>query len=127
MGEIKFSYTEIAKQALHKFVQDEYGMTLKELAELVNAKQEGRCVVLPCAIEAGQHIFVIEPAERTGTASDSVWCNTVISFTHKGIFYKNGLYFPVYFEPFDKFGKTWFLDRESAEAKLKEIEENGLP
>lgn len=48
MPEIKFSYTEIAKQALHKFIQDEYGMTLKELAELVNAKQEGCCVVLPC-------------------------------------------------------------------------------
>lgn len=106
--------------------------TVEELAELVKAKQDGRCVVLPCKV--GDTIYRVaydcaggikyNPFNEHGVsyAEPCLKCNTYPCDIHKAIYEikavssiwimenaKNG-----------NFGTKYFLTHEEAEAALKE-------
>lgn len=95
---------------------------LDRLKELVEADRDGRYIVKPYKVFAGQSIWVIEPESRTGVKT-KVWKNTVKGFDESGVFYQR-YDCPVYHELFEDFGKTWFLNEELANDVLKG-EENG--
>ncbi len=91
--------------------------TVEELAELVKAKNDGRCVVLPCTI--GDTVYFIK------TLSDSKDSRVIEPFEvcYAIIGYSSGA--TIYNEyshrlSVNNFGVLWFLTREEAEAKLRE-------
>ena len=101
---------ENAMNCIKNVLMDKYGMTLDELAELCKAKQEGLLVELPCKI--GDAVYCVVPDfEETG--SEHRFCKFKIEQKafklHHAEFY----------------GRTVFLDSESAEARLKEVRNNG--
>ena len=90
---------------------DEYDTD--RLAEIVRAEKEGRCVVLPCKV--GDMVYSAFPL--CGVNSHQI---RKIEIDADGGFACSALMIP-----FSDFGKTVFLAREEAEAKLKERENNG--
>lgn len=94
------------------------------LEELCNAERDGRCVVLPC--KRGQHVFILrgsnicegEVISVTGKMRNGyfeIWTTIVYTWSGKKYDYEvRGNYGA------SSFGKTVFLTRAEAEAKLKE-------
>lgn len=78
------------------------------------------CIVLPCKVDAGNLIHVIESEIRTGLQT-RVYVNRVIGFTSSEILYQHDSCTPIYSEPFTLFNETWFLDKELAEKKCKRL------
>lgn len=93
------------------------GTPLKHLFELSKAEAEGHLVVLPCKV--GDTVFY-------AFENEDVFCGKVYAIsTCDGtnwfsVRYDSGLR---YDHTWDEIGKTVFLTREEAEAKLKEEEE----
>lgn len=126
---------ENAMNCIKNVIMEEYGMTLDELAELCKAKQEGRLVELPCKdwlelVFGEQEVFWAidddyeEEKIREITVRNEerfLWFNGWKTVLFNGTD-ENGLDYE--FSPED-IGKTVFLDRESAEAKLKEVKNDG--
>lgn len=97
--------------AIEDILGDDYD--LARLAELAQADRDGRCVVLPC--KAGDTVYSAFPL--CGVSSHQI---RKIEIDADGSFACSALMIP-----FSDFGKTVFLTREEAEAKLKERENNG--
>lgn len=98
--------------------------TVEEFAELVEAKQDGRCVVLPCKV--GDTVWYLDRCESlppkvvSGTVDGYLWfrlCGFALNVVwsepimgHFGYSRKE--------MPFTQIGKTVFLTREEAETAL---------
>ena len=94
---------------------------LDRLRELAQADRDGRCVVVP--VKLGQPVYCLQDYfnDATMKSEKRVKCRLVdfIPVASK-LFESNGLIYQ-----FSEIGKTVFLTREEAEAKLKERENNG--
>lgn len=86
---------------------------IDRLRELAQADRDGRCVVLPC--KAGDTVYSAFPLCEVSSHQIRK-----IEIEADGSFACSALMIP-----FSDFGKTVFLTREEAEAKLKEREKNG--
>ena len=110
-GVINVKYASQHETAIHRLVTiedilgDEYD--LDELREMVQAKREGRCVVLPC--KPGNTVW---SANVFGVSSHVI---RRIELNQDGDFACSMLMFP-----FEDFGNKVFLTREAAEAAMKE-------
>lgn len=81
----------------------------KHLAELAQAKQDGRLVVLPC--KAGDHVWV----DGREAVVENFFGYETERYLHAQ-FYDNMQYIDI---PFTEIGKTVFINREEADAALK--------
>ena len=95
--------------AIEDILGEEYD--LDELREMVQAKREGRCVVLP--VKPGNTVW---SANVFGVSSHVI---RRIELNQDGDFACSMLMFP-----FEDFGNKVFLTREAAEATLKEREKD---
>ena len=93
--------------AIEDILGDEYD--LDELREMVQAKREGRCVVLPC--QPGDRIWI---DGRKAIIEEFFGYKTERYFHAQ--FYDNMQYIDV---PFEEIEKTVFLTRADAEAALR--------
>ena len=93
---------------------DEYD--LDELRELVQAKREGRCVVLPCKVEDDVYINILGRTLPFTVISISQMASTPTFKAQHGIRL-------VYIFKADDVGETVFLTREDAEAALRREQE----
>lgn len=96
---------------------------LDRLRELVKADRDGRCVVMPCKLH--DKVFFVENGCVKETEVDSFhnWTSgrwKISIHTDRMFDHWKG-----YEIDFSGIGKTVFLTREEAEAKLKERENNG--
>lgn len=85
---------------------------IDRLRELAQADRDGRCVVLPCKFGDSVYFALLGRVIEKSVFS-------VVAFSNSQRIYCNGT--SEYFRPEDV-GKTVFLTREEAEAKLKERE-----
>lgn len=97
---------------------DEHG-GIDHLVALDEAAMENRLILLPDRFYVGQHIWVIESSFRTGNPT-AVIRNTVKGFDHAGIYYRYDSSTPVYYERWEDFNKTFFVDRDIADKVFKE-------
>ena len=136
-GVINVKYASQHETAIHRlaYIEDILGdeYDLDELREMVQAKRDGRCVVLPCKDWLGivfgdQEVFYgidkdyeENPIREISVDSSSrcTWYNGWESVVLKG-YDENG--FDWEFSPED-IGKTVFLTREAAEEALKAREQ----
>lgn len=120
-GVINVKYASQHESAIHRLVtiEDILGgeYDLGELREMVQAKREGRCVVLPCKIDDDVYINLF------GRTLDA----TVISIpelastpTYKAMY---GIRLCYIFKA-DDVGRTVFLTREATEEALKAREQD---
>lgn len=117
---------ESAMNCIKNVIMEEYGMTLNELAELCKAKQEGRLVELPCILGAQVWYLTGNPSMTNRLCFDRVDYAKAVGFywDERGLqirldsFHGNHGTYGFY-------GKTVFLDRESAEARLKGVQNDG--
>ena len=106
--------------AIEDILGDEY--ELDELREMIQAKREGRCVVLPCKV--GDEIY--QPTRnfistfRVRYIEISACGNLFINTSLEDGIVFNGLGFPE-----SELGKTVFLTRSEAENALKAREQDG--
>ena len=124
MAEFKIDVEAIGKKCFEYFegvLLEKYGMTLDELAVLCNAKQEGRLFMSDVAL--GGEVYYVP------TFNGNPYCGVksghvqAVAFTKSGKrvkireYHAHNQYFML--------GKTVFIDSESAETKLKEMQKNG--
>ena len=107
--------------AIEDILGDDYD--LDRLRELARADREGRCVVLPCKLH--DKVFFVENGRVKETEVDSFhnWTSgrwKISVHTDRMFDHWKG-----YEIDLSGIGKTVFLTREEAEAKLKEREKNG--
>lgn len=107
---------ENAMNCIKNVLMEEYGMTLDELAELCKAKQEGRLFMSDVAL--GGEVYYVP------TFNGKPYCGVKSGHVQAVAFTKAGKRVKIrehhaHNQDF-MLGKTVFLDRESAEAKLKE-------
>lgn len=122
-GVINVKYASQHETAIHRLVTiedilgDEYD--LDELREMVQAKREGRCVVLPCKVEDDVYINILGRTLPFTVISVSQMASTPTFKAQHGIRL-------VYIFKADDVGETVFLTREDAEAALRrEQDEKG--
>ena len=96
--------------AIEDILGDEYD--LDELREMVQAKREGRCVVLPCKVEDDVYINILGRTLPFTVISISQMASTPTFKAQHGIRL-------VYIFKADDVGKTVFLTRAEAEAALR--------
>ena len=122
---INVKYASQHETAIHRLaaIEDILGddYDLDRLRELAQADREGRCVVVP--VKLGQPVYCLQDYfnDATMKSEKRVKCRLVdfIPVASK-MFETNGVIYQ-----FSEIGKTVFLTREEAEAKLKERENNG--
>ena len=100
--------------AIEDILGDEYD--LDELREMVQAKREGRCVVLPCKIDDDVYINLFGRTLDATVISISELASTP---TYKAMY---GIRLCYIFKA-DDVGRTVFLTREAAEEALKAREQ----
>ena len=100
--------------AIEDILGDEYD--LDELKEVVQAKREGRCVVLPCKIDDDVYINLFGRTLDATVISISELASTP---TYKAMY---GIRLCYIFKA-DDVGRTVFLTREAAEEALKAREQ----
>ena len=119
-GVINVKYASQHETAIHRLVTiedilgDEYD--LDELREMVQAKREGRCVVLPCKIDDDVYINLFGRTLDATVISISELASTP---TYKAMY---GIRLCYIFKA-DDVGRTVFLTREAAEEALKAREQ----
>ena len=96
--------------AIEDILGDEYD--LDELKEMVQAKREGRCVVLPCKVEDDVYINILGRTLPFTVISISQMASTPTFKAQHGIRL-------VYIFKADDVGETVFLTRAEAEAALR--------
>lgn len=96
--------------SIEDILGDEYG--LDRLRELVQAKREGRCVVLPCKVEDDVYINILGRTLPFTVISISQMASTPTFKAQHGIRL-------VYIFKADDVGETVFLTRAEAEAALR--------
>ena len=115
-GVINVKYASQHETAIHRLVTiedilgDEYD--LDELREMVQAKREGRCVVLPCKVEDDVYINILGRTLPFTVISISQMASTPTFKAQHGIRL-------VYIFKADDVGETVFLTREEAQAALR--------
>ena len=115
-GVINVKYASQHETAIHRLVTiedilgDEYG--LDELREMVQAKREGRCVVLPCKVEDDVYINILGRTLPFTVISISQMASTPTFKAQHGIRL-------VYIFKADDVEETVFLTRAEAEAALR--------
>ena len=115
-GVINVKYASQHETAIHRLVTiedilgDEYD--LEELREMVQAKRDGRCVVLPCKIDDDVYINLFGRTLDATVISISELASTP---TYKAMY---GIRLCYIFKA-DDVGRTVFLTREAAEEALK--------
>lgn len=121
---INVKYATQHETAIHRLVTiedilgDEYD--LDELKEMVQAKREGRCVVLPCKV--GDTLYDIYEAMGNGTGEiRELKVNDIRIHLDKRS--KEWLIAGGYYFSLSDFGKTVFLTREDAQAALRREQE----
>ena len=100
--------------AIEDILGDEYD--LDELRELVQAKREGRCVVLPCKVEDDVYINILGRTLPFTVISISQMSSTPTFKAQHGIRL-------VYIFKADDVGETVFMTRAEAEAALRREQE----
>ena len=100
--------------SIEDILGDEYG--LEELREMVQAKRDGRCVVLPCKIDDDVYINLFGRTLDATVISISELASTP---TYKAMY---GIRLCYIFKA-DDVGRTVFLTREAAEEALKAREQ----
>lgn len=100
--------------AIEDILGDEYD--LEELRKLVQAKREGRCVVLPCKVEDDVYINILGRTLPFTVISISQMASTPTFKAQHGIRL-------VYIFKADDVGETVFLTRAEAEAALRREQE----
>ena len=119
-GVINVKYASQHETAIHRLASiedilgDEYD--LDELREMVQAKRDGRCVVLPCKIDDDVYINLFGRTLDATVISISELASTP---THKAMY---GIRLCYIFKA-DDVGRTVFLTREAAEEALKAREQ----
>ena len=101
--------TKNAETILLTWFESEYGFPVGELMQILEAKQAGKLVVLPCKV--GDHVWI---DGRDAIVTEFFGYKTE-RYLHAQ-FYDDMQYIDI---PFDEIGKTVFLTREEAEAALK--------
>lgn len=91
---------------------DDFQKMAKKLADYEDAEEQGRIIVPPCKV--GDELYRILTLENGKRFISSF----PIKVEPYGIYFQNPFGGYSYF-PFNEFGKTVFLTREEAEAKLK--------
>ena len=115
-GAINVKYESQHETAIHRLAAiedilgDEYD--LDELKEVVQAKREGRCVVLPCKVEDDVYINILGRTLSFTVISISQMASTPTFKAQHGIRL-------VYIFKADDVGETVFLTREEAQAALR--------
>lgn len=119
-GVINVKYASQHETAIHRLVtiEDILGneYDLDELKEVVQAKREGRCVVLPCKIDDDVYINLFGRTLDATVISISELTSTP---TYKAMY---GIRLCYIFKA-DDVGRTVFLTREAAEEALKAREQ----
>ena len=119
-GVINVKYASQHETAIHRLVTiedilgDEYD--LGELKEVIQAKRDGRCVVLPCKIDDDVYINLFGRTLDATVISISELASTP---TYKAMY---GIRLCYIFKA-DDVGRTVFLTREAAEEALKAREQ----
>ena len=119
-GAINVKYASQHETAIHRLASiedilgDEYD--LDELREMVQAKRDGRCVVLPCKIDDDVYINLFGRTLDATVISISELASTP---TYKAMY---GIRLCYIFKA-DDVGRTVFLTREAAEEALKAREQ----
>ena len=119
-GVINVKYASQHETAIHRLTSiedilgDEYD--LDELREMVQAKRDGRCVVLPCKIDDDVYINLFGRTLDATVISISELASTP---TYKAMY---GIRLCYIFKA-DDVGRTVFLTREAAEEALKAREQ----
>ena len=108
----EYGYSHIWKRLnqIEDILGDEYD--LDELREMVQAKRDGRCVVLPCKIDDDVYINLFGRTLDATVISISELASTP---TYKAMY---GIRLCYIFKA-DDVGRTVFLTREAAEEALK--------
>lgn len=120
-GVINVRYATEHETAIHRLASiedilgDEYD--LDELREMVQAKRDGRCVVLPCKIDDDVYINLFGRTLDATVISISELASTP---TYKAMY---GIRLCYIFKA-DDVGRTVFLTREAAEEALKAREQD---
>ena len=115
MAEYKIDIEKSAQNILDR-VQQKLGISAEQLMDLVQAYQDGRCVVLPCKIDDEDYVNIMGKTLPLTVTSIS-WITE--SPTFKAM---HGVQLCFIFKAEDV-GKTVFLTREAAQAAL----EGGTP
>ena len=119
-GVINVKYASQHETAIHRLVtiEDILGneYDLDELREMVQAKREGRCVVLPCKVEDDVYINILGRTLPFTVISISQMESTPTFKAQHGIRL-------VYIFKADDVGETVFLTRAEAEAALRREQE----
>ena len=111
-GEIDDAVHRLA--AIEDILGNEYG--LDELREMVQAKREGRCAVLPCKVEDDVYINILGRTLPFTVISISQMSSTPTFKAQHGIRL-------VYIFKADDVGETVFMTRADAEAALRREQE----
>lgn len=112
---------ENAETRLLTWCEGRYGFSVGTVMDLLEAKQDGRLVVLPCKV--GDTVYCIlkdSPVYYPDTDGWYISEETVCEITTKGLILdeiEDGA--SVYVYSFDQVGKTVFLTREEAERALE--------
>lgn len=120
-GVINVKYASQHETAIHRLASiedilgDEYD--LDELREMVQAKRDGRCVVLPCKIDDDVYINLFGRTLDATVISISELASTP---TYKAMY---GIRLCYIFKA-DDVGRTVFLTREATEEALKAREQD---
>ena len=119
-GVINVKYASQHETAIHRlaYIEDILGdeYDLDELREMVQAKRDGRCVVLPCKIDDDVYINLFGRTLDATVISISELASTP---TYKAMY---GIRLCYIFKA-DDVGRTVFLTREAAEEALKAREQ----
>ena len=106
--------------ASRKPIQTALGMPLDELSSLIEAKEEGRIIVLPCKV--GDTVYDIkgQVIRIKGMGVDLLYSAEIVFDDEDPFpyFMRGGLRLPINFSGAD-FGKIVFLTKEEAEKALK--------
>lgn len=121
--------TESAEARLLLWFEARYGYSAGDLMGLLEAKQEGRLVVLPC--KTGEVIYGIKPLKKKDGSfvyemkHGEVVCHKVLPRgTYCVMFAEEQYKYPAQWKH-EEFGKTVFLTREEAEAALERMRADG--
>ena len=95
-----------------KYLEEEYGVSIRRLIELAQADREGRCVVLPCKVEDDVYINILGRTLPFTVISISQMASTPTFKAQHGIRL-------VYIFKADDVGETVFLTRAEAEEALR--------
>ena len=135
-----YEETGLEPEEIRKFLEDvesrfvnwinrHYGIPVIDFIDIMEAKNDGRLVVLPC--DVGDTVYVIDPGDyeheykpyiRSKTVSEINWKATRKKDLGWGLILAGGNCGTKARYKLNNVGKTVFLTREAAEAALKEKE-----